>query len=906
MKACTILLLMLTMACVHCTRGNPFAGSRNAGLHVSWQSVADGDTLSMFTTRSIELIVTVKERVDSFSVSCENNILLPGADTIVTEEQFIEEPFSFSFSFHDTGWQDVVLSVFRQGGDLVRDTLSVYVVSLLDQDSVDAFWGAFETLKTTAVGDKNVTYHWAFGAVEYESQVCSTRVLLEPSLFTGTGRLWVSSGTCTSPIDSFYFALSDTGKPTITCVNSPDNDTIYTADTLFNLMVRIDDDAGGTLDSTSVNGLPFDGNSGHVFFKLFERMHEHTVASPLALGVYALDRFQYGNVATDTFVVIFSPDSATSSPVRIRVNAPGQDTTIMGTAQYQVQGGVDNVSTLPLSLLLFLNGIQDSVLLSLDRGHTDWEWSLDLKLGENVVEVFARDTSTSTTLDSAQLVLVLDPFLVDTLPPVVMRIMTYVWNENDVQISTDLDGHITDKPSVKVWARLYDDGVGIDTVTINETHIPNRPGTSWYVTTVPIEHIPSGNEIVVVATDRTGNRTQETAVVFRNLPPVMETVPQPRTIVAEDPYADSVSAFDPDGDTVTFGKESGPDRLTVFPDGYISWTPSMADTGTQPVTIRVWDGYEPVFVTYNLYVMPAGHTPPEPVRFLTTVDDFPGFLEASRDTLGIVLEVEDGTGVPPFELSVVFSANDSVLLEPGTDSLVTWAPEEEDLGYTRLTVVVKDNFASSDTLLPVIIVVEPNSPCTLVAEYAGRTFPDGTLDMNAKQGRDTVVFRISDPDDLLFERYDIVIYQTRTRTITTIDFTNVDTFAVAIDPTVFDGYDTVVAMITDRGGNGDTVSLPIYYGMPPNVPLLLSPASNASIDTDTLELSWQADDPDNDSLWYDIYLGDTPATLTRVETTPDTSQTLYGLSPAGTYYWQVLVHDWKSSVASLVRRFTTQ
>lgn len=85
---------------------------------------------------------------------------------------------------------------------------------------------------------------------------------------------------------------------------------------------------------------------------------------------------------------------------------------------------------------------------------------------------------------------------------------------------------------------------------------------------------------------------------------------------------------------------------------------------------------------------------------------------------------------------------------------------------------------------------------------------------------------------------------------------------------------------------------------PPAKPSNPSPtdkAYNISL-VPTLTLSWECSDPDNDSLTYDIYLGEDTPTLvesgyTKTSYTPDT------LSYDKTYYWKIVAKDAKGAVA---------
>ena len=102
-----------------------------------------------------------------------------------------------------------------------------------------------------------------------------------------------------------------------------------------------------------------------------------------------------------------------------------------------------------------------------------------------------------------------------------------------------------------------------------------------------------------------------------NDPP--EFAESPRTAppaMIDAPYSASITdwASDPDvGDTVTYSKTAGPTWLSVAPDGTLSGTPSMSDTGTNVFTIRATDtssveasGVLHVLVQSIFHVRPGG------------------------------------------------------------------------------------------------------------------------------------------------------------------------------------------------------------------------------------------------------------------------------------------------------------
>ncbi|MDD5674304.1 MAG: hypothetical protein PHC61_09080, partial [Chitinivibrionales bacterium] len=118
------------LAC--CVGGHdPFSDSSNAGIVIVRQSVRSGDTVRIFGTETLQVIVTVKELVRQIAVSSPHNRRFSNPDTTIAAAQFGGEPFTFYFSYYDTGWNRIILSAIRTGGAPHSDTIDLYVISPL-------------------------------------------------------------------------------------------------------------------------------------------------------------------------------------------------------------------------------------------------------------------------------------------------------------------------------------------------------------------------------------------------------------------------------------------------------------------------------------------------------------------------------------------------------------------------------------------------------------------------------------------------------------------------------------------------------------------------------------------------------------------------------------------------------
>ncbi|MBD3420355.1 MAG: hypothetical protein GF398_09590 [Chitinivibrionales bacterium] len=901
-----ILNVLIPAICLFtaCTeKYNPFSDYRNAGIRYTTRTIKSGDTLDVFSAETLAFVVTVKELMQQVRLQSSGNRLWPNGDTVLTSP-FDQEPHTFLLSYHDTGFDTVVAQTFRTDATIEAETTIVFVTSLLHQDSVTSFIGDSVQLKTPCVSDRDVTYYWNFGAgTPFGSQVCSIRVTAASALLFGTGALWVSDGIYASPADSFNFMLKDTSLPDIRCVN--DNfigrDTIYTSDTFFTFKARITDGADLWVDSASVNGEPFDRQINKIYYKLFTGMNRYDASSPLGLTVYALDHFAFGNEHAQSFWIIFDDSAQSTDPVEISRISPAADSTVTSNDTFTISGTIINNAAAAFSIVLRAenNGLVISPDTMLDTANSHWSWDLVLDTGVNTVRLTAVSKADSDSLASSAFVIIYQPEAPDTLAP---RILSATANGKPAQ------GYYTSSSTVLFGVKAIDDGVGMDSLYVNGDPLaPSSPGSRWFYATVPLQHITSGNEIVVRLVDRIGNAKQTPYVIYRNRLGFLELTPDPAFIETDSLYADSVRAIDPDGDSLVYAKSDGPASLSVSAGGHISWLPHEADTGVHKVTIRIWDGFQPVFVSYTLYVSGPGNPNPGPVLFKTKAADFPLYLEADLDTLQIQLEAIANSGIPPYTWSARIDHRDSLLLEHSSSNLLVWAPGLVDVGQQQIIGIVTDAFPNSDTIYPSILVVPPNRPCSLSVAFHADTSSGNVADVNRRQAADTLVFRIHDPDPQLAERHDVVIFQSaRSQLMSTIDSALVDSFSVVVDPRLLNGFDTVTAVLTDGANHSDTLKQAIYYGMPPFAPLAVHPMQAAAIPSGSVTLSWQSSDVDNDSLWYDVYLGTNPQQLPLLATLSQASYSTPALSGPATYYWKVVVHDWKSYTDGAVWQFQTQ
>lgn len=183
--------------------GNPYLDGADAGVRIVSKSFSDGDTMSIFSTESLSLVLNLKEHIDHIALHTSANRLWPGSDTIITADRFGYEPFTFRFSFYDTGWQEISIAAWRTTGDSALEKLRVYARSPLRQAAIGAEVGNTVRLSTPPVRDE-VFYLWVFGnGMSIKSGDSDTSFIVTTPLTSGPGKLYVSDNSRRSPAAFF-------------------------------------------------------------------------------------------------------------------------------------------------------------------------------------------------------------------------------------------------------------------------------------------------------------------------------------------------------------------------------------------------------------------------------------------------------------------------------------------------------------------------------------------------------------------------------------------------------------------------------------------------------------------------------------------------------------------------------
>ena len=794
---------------------DPFADLTNAKVHVLSWDFAGKDSVALYTSATLKVVVAAREEVDSFAVSAEKNRFWK--DTVIggggRGALMGGGPYFFSVSFYDTGFQTVSMRTYRSNGEMVPQDLSVRVFSPLRQIDIDTgYFGDKTLLFSPPVGDGNVFYHWMFGKSRRDSSVANSMEIVFP-LFTparDTGKLWVSdlSGNHPTPSYTFLYTFRDTSKPVIQCVNEGlRGDTLTTGDTVLAFKASIVDPGEAKVKYCSVNNTAFDYENvtTRVYTKLFKNLPDSTKGNiPMAVTVSAIDNDEFKNTATKTFWVVYSPEGVKAPDAYLYFIDPKNDSTVTSLRNYSIVGTAENYRGDTMTLAVKVNGAQlTDTRVIFGSGSNPWSWRIPIDSLVNKVVVAAYDKN-NRLLDTAQRVIIYDPNAIDTIPPMLYDISVDGRPANNLDTSAD---------SVRLRVVAFDDGSGIKDLKINGLSITaDSTGYVWYHYVGAPLHSPQGNKITVKATDNSSLCDSTIVTIYKNTPPLIAAGPAiPEQLCIDSGYSFSMSLYDANNDPVTINTVHAPAGMGISQNGIITWKPTAADTGVDSLTLWLSDGYAANdHRTYQWrFACIACSQPFIPVHFTTREQDFPSVLQAGADTLRVVLMIDSVDFLPGARFSAWFSDNGKPVMDNSASQLLVWAPEAADTGDRRLLVTVGNGAADFDTLRAEFQVVPRNHyPCSLSYRFTGTTTADGELDLFSHPAAETLYFTIHDEDNPLVERYTVSVTQ---RTISTVEALSSKNFFVALRPDSTSLIDTLNVTLRDLTNTSDSARFVISY-----------------------------------------------------------------------------------------------
>lgn len=202
------------------------------------------------------------------------------------------------------------------------------------------------------------------------------------------------------------------------------------------------------------------------------------------------------------------------------------------------------------------------------------------------------------------------------------------------------------------------------------------------------------NTFTVSVTESAGMSNTATMFINVNAAPSFTSNPftEPNAVAGQS-YSQSIAgaASDPDADTLTFAKVSGPAWLTITPQGAIAGTPTNADIGTNSFTVSVTDSGG-LSASATLFISVYG-TP----AFIANPFSTPAVKVGQTYSASITNQASDPN--PGATLTFAKVSGPSWLLV-GADGTLSGTPAPADVGTNVFSVKVTDSagLASSATM----------------------------------------------------------------------------------------------------------------------------------------------------------------------------------------------------------------
>jgi RHS repeat-associated protein len=222
---------------------------------------------------------------------------------------------------------------------------------------------------------------------------------------------------------------------------------------------------------------------------------------------------------------------------------------------------------------------------------------------------------------------------------------------------------------------IHPDGMVVDPVTGAVAWIPTA------------DQVGTQNAVLRVEDARGDMDLQAFQIaVSVNDPPVILSPPRTTAVLGQT-YHYPVKAVDPDGDSVTYSLQAGPEGMTIDPNsGLILWAPTSGQMGTNAVTVVVTDTQGlTANQSFNLQVVPAsGNQTP-------TISSTPPTAVGLGQTYRYAVQASDADS-DPLTYSLT-SAPAGMTID--ANGLITWNPTAAQFGPNAVTVHVDDGRGGS-------------------------------------------------------------------------------------------------------------------------------------------------------------------------------------------------------------------
>jgi hypothetical protein len=398
---------------------NPFEDYSTAQIHIDndQSTIKDGDAVNIFSTKTLAVYTTNRQKISEFTVSVTNNRFWKDT-TIRLPEQPLVYRFPVSFTDADTGLKKIFITAKRTNNEPQNLIITLYIRSPLKQDTIRGTLGSTCQLSSPAVEDADVYYHWNFGLYNGKDTSYKFTTNSNSAIITSVqpgklkqGKMWVTDRSERFPSvpTVFSYLFEDTVGPEISClslgVRGHQKDSIVTGEDSLNFAVLVKDQTDGNVGSVELvdkdgTKLVWTSEGQDVYKNVFVDMKTTDSSKTKTVTVNASDA--QGVKSSKTFYLYYDASGPKSNRVKIVVLSPQSSTSQDSILKLSLRVESDNGDPMNVNVAVVVNGQAIPSIRNIVGLGDTCSWDVLLRSGQNAIIVYAKGSpllSADTTLN---------------------------------------------------------------------------------------------------------------------------------------------------------------------------------------------------------------------------------------------------------------------------------------------------------------------------------------------------------------------------------------------------------------------------------------------------------------------------------------------------------------------------